>query len=488
MPRAVNPATAGVRFGGEVARGGGERIVLADDNADMRDYVRRLLVAGGYRVEAVADGEAALTAASREGTDLILTDVMMPRLDGFGLLKRLRERADLKILPVILLSARAGEDAFVEGLDAGADDYVSKPFSARELLVRVKTNLHLASMRREAEDALREQAARLDTVINTVPTAVWFTHDPGARRIVGNDYAAQLLRRAPGSNASLSAGDSERPRFRISRNGTEIHSKELPLQRAARGEDVKDEELEVVFDGGSSISLICYAAPIRNVSGGIDGAVCGAIEITERKRHEAHREMLLNELNHRVKNTLTTVQSFAMQTLRTATSAEEGRKAFEARLIALARAHDLLVREKWEGADLHDVLSEALTPYAGNEGHSARFQIEGPAILLQPKAALAISMAIHELATNAVKYGALSNGEGLVRLRWEVSDGAPEVRLKWQEIGGPPVIAPSRRGFGTRLIEKGLAQDLGGSVRLEYPAEGATCTIVAPVNELPSLA
>jgi signal transduction histidine kinase len=139
-----------------------ERVLLADDNADMRNYVRRLLVAEGYRVEAVADGEAALAAARREPPDLVLSDVMMPRLDGFGLLRALRAEPDLRDVPVLLLSARAGEEARLEGLNVGADDYLTKPFSARELLARVRSNLKLAHDRRQSARALEEQARTLE--------------------------------------------------------------------------------------------------------------------------------------------------------------------------------------------------------------------------------------------------------------------------------------------------------------------------------------
>jgi PAS domain S-box-containing protein len=144
--------------------GRGQRIVLADDNPDMRSYVQRLLLDDGYEVEAVADGEAALAAVRLRKPDLVLADVMMPKLDGFGLLRSIRDDAELRSTPVVLLSARAGEEARIEGLNAGADDYLTKPFSARELLVRVGSTLQSARLRGETERALREEAHSLDTV------------------------------------------------------------------------------------------------------------------------------------------------------------------------------------------------------------------------------------------------------------------------------------------------------------------------------------
>jgi signal transduction histidine kinase/CheY-like chemotaxis protein len=457
----------------------GQRIILADDNADLRDYVRRLLSAQGYVVEAFADGEAALEAARRRRPDLVLSDVMMPRLDGFGLLTQLRRDESLRELPIILLSARAGEEARVEGLDAGADDYINKPFSARELLARVRTNLELARIRKEAEEAVRRQAARLETVVNTVPTAVWFTHDPNAERIFGNAYGARLLRLPPDANMSLSAPPQGRPEYRVLRNGEELWTDELPLQRAVRGEHVSDEELEIRFEDGVSVTLIFQASPIRDSAGYFQGAVCAAIDITDRKRQERHRELLVNELNHRVKNTLTTVQSFAMQTLRNAASLTEGRLAFDARLIALSKAHDVLVRENWEAAGLREVVSEALAAYA--EAKERRLSFSGPDIRLRPKAALALSMALHELATNAVKYGALSNGTGQVEVTWTNGD---QFQLRWVEAGGPPVMMPSRRGFGSRLIEQGLSHELGGRADLMFESGGVVCVIRAPLDEI----
>ncbi len=464
-------------------RNEGRRIILADDNADLREYVRRLLVGQGYTVEDFADGASAIEAARKHKPDLILSDVMMPELDGFGLLSRLRQDDELRDLPVILLSARAGEEARVQGLEAGADDYVNKPFSARELLARVRANIQMAEIRKEAEQAQRKQTARLEAVVNTVPAAVWFTHDAEAKHIVGNEFGARLLRLSPGANASLSAPPDERPTFRVLRDGQILPPAELPLQRATRGEEVRDDELEIQFDDGSSTTLIMQASPIRSETGSFQGAVCAAIDISDRKRQERHRELLVNELNHRVKNTLATIQSLAMQTLRSATNLHEGRGAFDARLFALSRAHDVLVRENWESAGLREIVAEALEAYAG-PAETRRVTISGPNIRVGPKAALALSMALHELATNAVKYGALSNQNGRVEVTWMLQN---RFELRWQEQGGPPVIAPQRRGFGSRLIEQGLSHDFGANVDLRFEERGVFCSILAPVEEIRAL-
>jgi two-component sensor histidine kinase len=152
---------------------------------------------------------------------------------------------------------------------------------------------------------------------------------------------------------------------------------------------------------------------------------------------------------------------------------------FRSRLIALSRAHDILTRQNWEGASLRDVVVQALDPYR-SYGRT-RFRLIGPDVRLVPRMALALSMALHELATNAVKYGALSNDSGQIRIEWSISRAGPGDRLflRWEERGGPPVLPPGRRGFGSRLIERSLAHDLGGRVSVEYRPAGVVCMVEA---------
>ncbi|MEO8714155.1 MAG: response regulator, partial [Acetobacteraceae bacterium] len=455
---------------------GRPRIVVADDNADMRAYVARLLESW-CETEAVNDGAAALASIRARRPDLVLTDVMMPNLDGFDLLREIRAAPDLRDLPVILLSARAGEEARVEGLDAGADDYLTKPFSASELRARVRANLAMAAVRREATRAALERKAELETV----PTAVWFTHDPQARHVTGNRRAAAMLRLPESANASLTAVEGEKPEhFRIFRDGAEVPPETLPIQLAARGEEVRDTEQEVRFDDGSAITILMHATPLRDPAGTVVGAVAAAIDITERKRTEEQRVLLINELNHRVKNTLATVQSIAAQTLRNTEVAKPVRASLEARLIALSDAHNVLTERNWHSAGLRDIAAQALEPFRG--GAEDRVLIDGTDVLLAPKAALAIAMSLHELATNAAKYGALTDGAGRVEIAWTAEAG--RLRLRWQERDGPPVAAPTRRGFGSRLLERSLATELGGAVMVDYDPGGLVCTIDASLERI----
>ena len=230
--------------------------------------------------------------------------------------------------------------------------------------------------------------------------------------------------------------------------------------------------------GGEERVWLSTKAPLRDRKGYVIGLVGVSVEITERKRMELRLRVMLNELNHRVKNTLATVQAIAAQTL--CGVDHEVYLAYEGRLIALASAHDVLTRENWAGADFHDVVVGQLGAYAGPVGD--RFQLSGPKLRLNSRAALALAMGLHELATNAMKYGALSNSLGQVSIRWSLAaDDASMLRLTWKERYGPKVNS-SRRGFGIHLIERVLASDLGGKVHLRLDdSEGVICHIEAPL-------
>jgi two-component sensor histidine kinase len=176
--------------------------------------------------------------------------------------------------------------------------------------------------------------------------------------------------------------------------------------------------------------------------------------------------MLVDELNHRVKNILSAVQSIVWQTLRTTTDPIAIRQSIESRLFALSRSHDLLTREKWESAGLFDIAHDALEPFGVSGGRADRIVITVGNIRFPPKAALALSIAFNELATNAAKYGALSNAAGSILIGWttDTTPAGKRLLLSWKEKGSPPVKAPAHKGFGSRVIERGLAHELDGTV------------------------
>ena len=200
-------------------------------------------------------------------------------------------------------------------------------------------------------------------------------------------------------------------------------------------------------------------------------AIAGASrDISEIKQAETFQRLLVNELNHRVKNSLATAQSIASQSLRGEPDIAEAREAIDARIGSLARAHDLLTARNWSGADLRDVVARAIEPFAASQ-----IEVTGFGLDVEPRHALALSMALHELATNATKYGALSCAAGSVKLRWAAAGGV--MTLSWRESGGPPVAPPQRRGFGSRLLKDGFAGDPGGGTRLDYDPDGVRCEI-----------
>lgn len=206
-------------------------------------------------------------------------------------------------------------------------------------------------------------------------------------------------------------------------------------------------------------------------------AIAGASrDLTERKRAEELERLLANELTHRVRNTLATVQAIVGQSLRGAEDLDSAREAVNGRIIALAKAHELLTARSWSGANLNDLVGRAIAPFAGGN-----ILVEGPSLNVSPKQALALSLALHELATNAAKYGALSRPEGRVELRWEAARG--QLNLSWREKDGPTVASPSRCGFGSRLLDDVLARDLDGEARLEFAADGVCCFIRTPYSE-----
>jgi two-component system CheB/CheR fusion protein len=253
------------------------------------------------------------------------------------------------------------------------------------------------------------------------------------------------------------------------------------LARIRRGERIDHYETIRRRKDGSSVDISLTVSPVKDAEGRIIGASKIAQDITERRHSEDLRALMMDELNHRVKNTLATVQSIAAQSLK-GISDIESRETFDARLVSLSWTHDLLARDSWEGASLRDLLLQELEPYRAEDG--TRFAVEGPDFGLRPKAALALGLAFHELATNAAKYGALSTPQGQVRVTWDVANASAPgaLRLKWAETGGPSVNNTAHKGFGSILIERGLALELDAKAELDFDPGGLVCTIEIPLG------
>lgn len=330
-------------------------------------------------------------------------------------------------------------------------------------------------------DDLRRRLEELETLLGSLPVGVFIAHDPQCTQITTNPAGAAMLRIPQSENASKSAPGESLP-FRVVKDGVEVAPEDLPMQRAAKlGEAVAGEEMDVVFPDGSTSTLYEYAAPLFDADGAVRGGLGVFLDITERKRAEARQQLLLEELNHRVKNTLAIVQSMVAQTLREMPEPAAFKVAFSARLAALGRAHSLLTRELWQGASLHDIVSAALSPFGGDE-RSEAIGVDGPPVMIRPNAAVTLSLVIHELATNAVKHGALSMRSGAVSVGWAVSGERPDITLVWSEQGGPAIALPLRQGFGTRLIAAS-AEQLGGDASVAFRADGIEVRFRFPQGE-----
>ena len=320
----------------------------------------------------------------------------------------------------------------------------------------------------ETEAALRASEVRLRLAMDAGRMAVW-EYDVRANRVLHSSELNRLFGFIGTRDVSFSEIEG-----RIDPDDMK-QMRTVAAQSLAAGRPHFQSEVRYRFRSGQVRWLLMSADFVLLPEGGLDRVIGVALDITDRKQQEEHQRLLIHELNHRVKNTLAIVQSLAHQTFGRTEPAL--REAFEARLVALAGAHNLLTRESWEAASLRDVIVSAAAPCAAE----TRLELSGPDLRIPPKVAVALALAIHELSTNAVKYGALSNDSGRIAICWQLDGGL--FRLDWQETGGPPVTPPKARGFGSRMLERALAAELGGTVALAFTPAGLGCAISAQGNQ-----
>ena len=325
---------------------------------------------------------------------------------------------------------------------------------------------HLSFQLREEKDRSRARMTELEGIYQASPVGLAMV-DPNFRYIHCNSAIAAI------------SGLSQRDH--VGRLVSEIWPlSAAQVQAALRnalefGQPVSDIELTVegpdLVDGPQT--WIVNISPVAGPDGAVVLLLLSVLDISERKRAERQKTLMINELNHRVKNTLTLIQAIASRTFKNA--APTALLSFEARLFALSNAHDVLTREGWSGADLREIVENSIAPYRGVA--DSAFIVEGASVRLSPPSALSMAMTLHELCTNALKHGALSVPSGIVRIVWMVSESADSRRLffHWTERGGPAVSQPARAGFGTRLIARSLAAELGAKVDLRFAPEGVVC-------------
>ena len=339
------------------------------------------------------------------------------------------------------------------------------------------------SERARAEGALHQSEERYRTLFDLAPIAVYSIDAEGVIQQF-NSHAAELWGREPviGDTDQLFCGSIKM--FRS--DGSFMPHDECPMAEVVSGKtsEVHDAEVLIEREDGSLITVIVNIRQLRDNDGKVVGAINCFYDITARKQTEARQHLLLQELNHRVKNTLATVQSIASQTLKDEPNPQAFRELFKNGSGALARTHNLLSDGNWQGSPLRDMLLAEAAPYAN--GYADRVAMDGPHLTLTPSASLALGMAFHELATNAAKYGAFSVPDGRVQVHWLIENGHGErrLRLEWQERSGPPVKPPARRGLGSRLIERGLALQLNGEAELHFESAGVRFVLEAPLASI----
>jgi PAS domain S-box-containing protein len=333
--------------------------------------------------------------------------------------------------------------------------------------------------RSAAEEALRERARdrRFRQLLDALPAAV-YTTDAAGRITFYNEAAAALWGCRPELGKSEWCGS-----WRLFwPDGTPLPHDECPMAVALKeNRAVRDAEAIAERPDGTRVPFIPFPTPLHDASGKLVGAVNMLVDITARKRAEDQQALLVRELHHRVKNMLATVQAIMGSTARASTTIEEFQQAFTGRIVALARTHSSLADDEWQAVSVRTLLCNELDPY--DDGSPQRVQLDGPDVDLPSSIAVPLGMAIHELTTNTIKYGALSVLGGSVAVSWtlEEDEDHRELTIEWFERNGPATSPPTRKGFGSQLLERVLNNQIGARAIISYEPEGLRAHIAVPI-------
>ena len=333
--------------------------------------------------------------------------------------------------------------------------------------------------RKRTEEALRASEASQRSILETVPVGILFAEAPFGRIVGGNARIEEILGHPVLPSPNVAAYGQWRS---SDADGKPFPPDRYPLARVvAEGVDRAEAQVRYHRPDGTDVWIDIVAAAIRNADGSLSGAVAAVSDIDARKRAEEQRDLLNLELSHRMKNLLAMVQAIAANTLRGATDVDAAKEVLADRLITLGKAHDLLLGGTAERAVIEPVIRGGI---GLQDDGSGRIRCHGPEIEIGGKASLALALMMHELATNAAKYGALSTADGRVDVSWALAnaEGEPALSIEWRESGGPRVRPPSRKGFGSRLIERGLVGAVDGRIALTYPPEGVRCVVEATLQ------
>jgi PAS domain S-box-containing protein len=450
------------------------RILAVDDVEENLTALEALLKTEGVELIKARSGVQALELLLVHDVALALLDVQMPGMDGFELAELMRGTERTRRVPIVFLTAvGTDEQRRFRGYESGAIDYLFKPVDPHILRHKVDIFVELFRQRQELARERDQHAAalaRLQAHGDNSPLAI-AELDAGQHIILWSHGAERLF----GWRAAEVAG------FRALEldwlDPEDARTFGTLIGQMIAGECLRDmQPLRMRTAEGVTLDCECYCSALLDSRGRLVSVNIQILDVTERKRAEETQRLLIGELNHRVKNTLASVQAIAVQTLRHSSGPSDFAPTFTGRIHALARAHSLLSSSTWQGAALRELIDGQIDIGAVDV---AQLDIDGPELELAPELALHLALILHELVTNAHKYGALSVPDGRVLLVWAIENG--QLALRWIETGGPAASPPVRKGFGTALIERSLRAE-GGSAVADYAPEGVRWTLTLPAS------
>jgi PAS domain S-box-containing protein len=482
-------------------------ILIVDDEPKNLTVLETILDDPAYRLVRAESADQALLALLVEEFALLILDIRMPGVTGFELAQMIKQRKKTSRVPIIFLTAYYNEDQHVlEGYGTGAVDYLLKPVAPAVLrskvaifaeLYKKQRELELANRalldevrsRRRAEEQLRELNNTLEQHVFERTASLRLSEERLRAIYDGtSEYMGLLTPDGTLCEANRSALEFAGSQledvvglpfwdgvwFKFTPGASDVVRQAIVL--AASGQQVRF-ETPMTTPSGETKTFDVSFRPIRDESGKVIFIVPTALDITERKHADDHIRGLIKEVNHRSKNILSVVQAIARQTA--ATSPEEFVPRFSERVRALAASHDLIFQRQWQGVEISELLRAHLALF--KDLLDRRILIEGPPFRLSVPAAQLIGMILHELATNASKYGALSDQVGRVKIEWGVNRIDGRFTMIWVECGGPPVAPPTRRGFGSNVIKSMAELSLDGQVELDFAPSGLIWRLACPL-------
>jgi PAS domain S-box-containing protein len=511
-PSGLTGGAASVDSQAEAASSGDAaiNILIVDDEPKNLTVLETILDDPAYRLVRAESADQALLALLVEEFALLILDIRMPGVTGFELAQMIKQRKKTSRVPIIFLTAYYNEDQHVlEGYGTGAVDYLLKPVAAAVLrskvaifgeLYRKQRELELANRalleevrsRRHAEEQLRELNNTLEQHVFERTASLRLSEErlraiyDGTSEYMGLLTPDGTLREANRSALEFAGSRLEDVVglpfwegvwFKFTPGASEIVRQAIML--AATGEQVRF-ETPMTTPSGEAKTFDVSFRPIRDERGKVIFIVPTALDITGRKRAEEHVRGLIKEVNHRSKNILSVVQAIARQTA--ATNPEEFVPRFSERVRALAASHDLIFQHQWQGIEIAELLRAHLALF--EDLLDRRIVIDGPPLRLSVAAAQVIGMILHELATNASKYGALSDDVGRVEIEWGVDWTDGRFTMGWIERGGPAVTAPPRRGFGSSVIKSMAELSLDAEVELDFASNGVIWRLACPLEKV----